>query len=126
MNIRPIVIDSLFVAFLVFGCGANESPARLDTTDQAASAAQVLTCKTLTVNRGSIGSSQSAANLATRQLSGTQDVWNDYVEFSPNTSATCTYALPSGTSASDVGSLALQVNYRGPTKATMRWTFEAR
>src|SRR5262245_1392903 len=124
-HIRPIVTNSSIVALWLIGCGASPSPGTFDTADQAASGAQALTCKTLAVTRGSIGSGQTAANLATRQLSGTQDVWNDYVEFSPNTSATCTYALPTGTSAADIASLPLQINYRGPTKANMRWTFEA-
>jgi hypothetical protein len=121
---RPIVTNSSLV-LLLLGCSVSPSPGAFETADQAANAAQTLTCKTLTVTRGSIGSGQTAPNLATRQLTGTQDVWNDYVEFSPNASATCTYALPVGTLASDVTSLALQINYRGPKKAAMRWTFEA-
>jgi len=36
----------------------------------------------------------------------------------------CNYALPSGTTAAQVASLALQVNYRGQAKTSQVWTFE--
>jgi len=36
----------------------------------------------------------------------------------------CNYALPSGTTAGAVTSLALQVNYRGASQTRQVWTFE--
>src|SRR5204862_7410186 len=51
--------------------------------------------------------------------------WADYVELSPASRIVCNYVLPSGVGASGVTSLSLDVNYRGPSKDSMTWTFEA-
>jgi hypothetical protein len=83
-----------------------------------------IACTTLTVVAGSIGAGQTAANLATAQLTGTTDVWDDYVELSPASQIVCNYNLPSGVSASSVTALALDVNYRGQAKTFQTWTFE--
>ncbi|WP_164013243.1 endo alpha-1,4 polygalactosaminidase [Pyxidicoccus trucidator] len=87
--------------------------------------ARTLTCATLQVARGSIGSGQGVQGLATQTLTGTQDRWAEYVEFSPNTSATCSYPLPVDVTAATVQAAEIGVNYRGPRKAEMRWVFEA-
>jgi hypothetical protein len=87
----------------------------------------VLTCSKLTVSAGKTDGPGASA-LATKDLSGTTDQWNKYVEFEPGAggaSATCTYRLPAGTSASAIASLALRVNYRGLRKAEQAWLFEA-
>jgi hypothetical protein len=76
------------------------------------------------VAAGPIGSGQTAAALTVAELTGTTDTWLDYVELSPASRIVCSYVLPSGVAAGAVTSLALQVNYRGPDKATMTWTFE--
>nr|QKW93796.1 glycoside hydrolase [Vitiosangium cumulatum] len=86
---------------------------------------RTLTCSTLQVLRGSIGSGQSAQALATQTLSGTEDRWAEYVEFAANSSATCTYALPQDVSASAVQAAEVGINYRGPVRSEMRWVFEA-
>ena len=79
----------------------------------------------LVQRRGRIGRGQSAASaLTTAELTGTTDVWDDYVELSPSSRIVCNYALPSGTTAGAVTSLALQVNYRGPSQTRQVWTFE--
>ncbi|HXJ20573.1 MAG TPA: hypothetical protein VMT03_10095 [Polyangia bacterium] len=83
-----------------------------------------IACSTLSVVAGQIGDGQTASNLATAQLTGTTDTWDDYVELSPASQIVCNYNLPSGVSASSITSLALDVNYRGPTPNTMTWTFE--
>jgi uncharacterized membrane protein YgcG len=83
-----------------------------------------IACSTLSVVAGQIGDGQSASALATAELTGTTDVWDDYVELSPASRIVCNYTLPSGVSASSVTALALDVNYRGPSKNTMTWTFE--
>jgi hypothetical protein len=83
-------------------------------------------CSSLSVTAGQIGDGQTASNLATAQLTGTTDVWDDYVELSPASQIVCNYPLPSGITASSVSSLALQVNYRGPDRGSQLWTFEVR
>ena len=75
---------------------------------------------------GAIGSGQSISALATAELTGTADVWANYVELDPGTQIVCNYNLPSGVAAGSVTSMALQVNYRGPSKSTQLWTFEVR
>jgi len=75
---------------------------------------------------GAIGPGQSVSSLATAELSGTTDVWASYVELEPATQIVCNYSLPSGVSAGSVTSMALQINFRGPAKATQLWTFEVR
>ncbi|MCY1078263.1 endo alpha-1,4 polygalactosaminidase [Archangium lansingense] len=87
--------------------------------------ARTLTCSALQVLRGSIGSGQGAQALASQTLSGTEDRWAEYVEFAANSSATCTYALPQDVSASAIQAAEVSINYRGPTRSEMRWTFEA-
>jgi hypothetical protein len=73
---------------------------------------------------GQIGAGQSASALATAELTGTSDVWANYVELFPSSRIVCNYVLPSGTAAGAVSSLGLQVNYRGPIKSSQLWTFE--
>ncbi|WP_437901065.1 endo alpha-1,4 polygalactosaminidase [Sorangium sp. So ce124] len=119
---------SLVATLAAAGCGADSgSDAEIASaaSGDAVTGALTMTCSKLTVSRGSIGAGQTAAALATADLTGQQDVWSKYVEFAPGTSATCEYALPSGTSAAQLASLALGVNYRGPARTDMRWTFEA-
>jgi hypothetical protein len=81
-------------------------------------------CNSLSVTAGAIGAGQTAAALTTAELTGTTDVWDDYVELSPASRIVCNYALPSGTTAGAVTSLALQVNYRGASQTRQVWTFE--
>jgi hypothetical protein len=125
LNLRvgtSLVAGALVLALA--GCG-NATDSNADGQDaQAVAAGVTLTCQKLSVLTGSIGSGQSAAALATAQLTNKQDVWKDYVEFSPKTSAVCTYPLPSGMDPASITGLKLQVNYRGPAKSQMVWTFQ--
>jgi len=82
----------------------------------------LLACETLTFQRGSLLEGQSVRTLATQELTGRQDVWRDYVEFSPGASATCTFSLPAGADP-DAVTLAMRTNYRGPRRSEMRWVF---
>ncbi|WP_163870158.1 endo alpha-1,4 polygalactosaminidase [Myxococcus eversor] len=111
---------------LLAACGGSSAR---DTLDDERGAilpdAQTLTCTTLQLARGSIGSGQGVQGLHTQTLSGTQDRWAEYVEFAPNSSATCTYPLPAGVSSDTVIAAEIGVNFRGPTKSAMRWLFEA-
>src|SRR6185436_2400985 len=52
------------------------------------------------------------------------DVWTNYVELEPATHIVCNYNLPSGIAAGAITSLALDVNYRGPSLTTQLWTFQ--
>jgi hypothetical protein len=73
---------------------------------------------------GAIGPGQTAAALTSAELTGTADVWSDYVELSPASQIVCSYDLPGGVAPTGLTSLALNVNYRGPDKTAMTWTFE--
>ncbi|ATB50359.1 endo alpha-1,4 polygalactosaminidase [Corallococcus macrosporus] len=112
----------------LFACsgpsGSADSAERSEDTAVLAEA-RTLTCASLQVESGSIGSGQSVQGLHTQTLSGTQDRWVEYVEFFPGTSATCAYALPSDVGPADVLTAEVGINYRGPARAQMRWLFEA-
>lgn len=82
-------------------------------------------CANLAVAAGQIGPGQTAAALTTAELTGTEDVWDNYVELFPSSRIVCRYDLPSGVTPARVTSLSLQVNYRGPRIAFQVWTFEA-
>ena len=58
---------------------------------------------------------QSASALTTAELTGTTDMWTNYVEVFPSSRIVCNYACRAGTSASASPRLALDVNYRGPS-----------
>jgi hypothetical protein len=123
MNGHPLLLRALFIFSLglVLGC-ARATP---DDLSPDTDAGLTLKCQSLTVQAGSIGSGQTASALATAQLTGTQDVWADYVEFAPGTQAQCIFQLPSSTPASSVASLALGINYRGPRQSDMTWQWQA-
>ncbi len=111
----------LGVVALAASCGVPaEGTGEIDSD---LTGATLVRCSNLTVQRGSIGAGQTESGLATRDLSGTADSWNQYVEFFPSTRAVCTYTLPSSITASSVTSMVLKVNYRGPTRAVMPWSF---
>ena len=127
MRVSAIGWSSLWCIAL-FACGGSSGSA--DTEERSAGTevlaeARTLTCATLQIESGSIGSGQSVQGLHTQTLSGTQDRWAEYVEFFPGTSATCSYALPAGVGTADVLSAEVGINYRGPATAQMRWLFEA-
>jgi cysteinyl-tRNA synthetase len=116
---------SLPAILLVLGCSGTGAAPDETTADSSLTGNVTLTCTTLTFTAGHGGGGQTAANLATAQLTGTKDVWNDYVEFSSGSDATCTFALPAGTPASAVSALTVVTNYRGPAKSAMLWQFDA-
>src|SRR5262245_13502318 len=72
----------------------NPLSARADTS--------VVTPTAITTTAGSTGSGQTVANLAVRDLSGTTDTWNKYVEFTGQYSGYLTYAVPSSIAASSI------------------------
>ncbi|MFP2956774.1 endo alpha-1,4 polygalactosaminidase [Myxococcus sp. 1LA] len=127
MRVAAIGLASLWCIAL-FACGGSSGIA--DSAERSGDSAvlaetRTLTCASLQVTSGSIGSGQSVQGLHTQTLSGTEDRWTEYVEFFPGTSATCTYALPAGVGAADVITAEVGINYRGPQTSQMRWLFEA-
>lgn len=127
MRVAVVGWTSLWCIAL-FACGgssgSSDSAERSGDTAVVA-AARTLTCSSLQVESGSIGSGQTVQGLHTQTLSGTQDRWTEYVEFFPGTSATCTFALPSDVGAADILAAEVGINYRGPATSQMRWLFEA-
>ncbi|QDE71155.1 hypothetical protein BHS09_31605 [Myxococcus xanthus] len=127
MRVAVVGWTSLWCIAL-FACGGSSGSA--DSAERSGdtavlAAARTLTCASLQVESGTIGSGQTVQGLHTQTLSGTQDRWAEYVEFSPGASATCTYALPADVGAADVVAAEVGINYRGPLKSQMRWLFEA-
>jgi hypothetical protein len=86
-----------------------------------AAATSVVTCNPLTFTKGALPGGQSAATLAQKEQTGTQDTWSKYVEFSKGSESSCSF----GVGAAPVAGLSVAVNYRGPKKSEMRWTFDA-
>ncbi|MFM2152069.1 MAG: hypothetical protein RL199_504 [Pseudomonadota bacterium] len=115
------------LAALALACGEASSPTSDAVSGASAALARplMLACDRLTVNAGSIGAGETAAGLATRDLSGTQDVWDSEVWVSPATSLTCRYTLPSGATGANLSALVLRLNYRGPLVGKQKWVFEA-
>lgn len=79
------------------------------------------TCSALTLTPGPIPSGQSRTALAIKDQSGTADTWSKYIEFAPRSQAVCTFPA----TTTNLSGLKVRVNYRGPTKAEMRWQFHA-
>ena len=110
-----------------FGCSGEDvggDPTNA-SGDQALTQSFTMVPTTLTITAGSAGAGQSVAALAIKDQTGAQDTWTKYVELAPSSSAILKYTLPSGVTAASLSSLAIGVSYRGPAKASMRWTFEA-
>jgi hypothetical protein len=120
-NALALVVSFVGLGFASTVAVACADPALEPDASSASELTTSLTCKTMTFARGSMGAGQSITTLATKDLTGTQDVWDKYVEFSPNASATCTFSA--GTTAPST--LAIQTNYRGPKKSAMVVRFSA-
>lgn len=90
--------------------------------DGALGEVSVLAADELVVRRGSVGAGQSVGALAKYELTGEQDRWSAYVDFSPRARVELRYPVPA--SVGQPQSLAVRVNYRGYPATTMRWTFE--
>ena len=112
------------LGLLVGNAACSEEAEDAESSASALSSPTVLTCSELTVERGSIGRGQSAAALAVRDQSGRADDWTKYVELARSTSAVCSFRLPAGLTAQQVASLAVRLDYRGPSKREMPWTIE--
>src|SRR5207248_2726029 len=71
--------------------GALEVTGAAGAEAVAAAGSAVITCTGVTLAAGTIGQGQSVSTLARRELSGTQDVWTQYVELSRGSDATFTF-----------------------------------
>jgi hypothetical protein len=111
---------------LVIGGAATTAVAALILVSplDARAGTSTLTPTAITTNEGSIGSGQSASNLAVKDLSGSSDRWNRYVEFIGQYSGFLTFAVPSSVPASSITAIQARVNYRGPATRTQLWTFK--
>jgi len=105
------------------GCGgALDVTGRAQAEAVAAAGSAVITCTGVTLAAGTIGQEQSVSTLAQRELSGTQDVWTQYVELSRGSDATFTF--PTALDPAGITGLAVQVNYRGSLRSYVPWFFE--
>jgi len=116
----------LFAVFsgVIVACSFGGREDRYGTSTEGLTEA-TLVCNPLQFTSGRLLAGQSAATLATRQLTGTQDVWASYVEFAKGAAATCTFTLPAGITADALAALSVRTNYKGPRKAQVRWVWEA-
>ena len=108
------------VAVLATGCFLLVDPLA------ATAAATVLTPTSMTTSSGTTGSGEGVGNLAGKDLTGTRDGWNRYVEFAGRYSGYLDYSVPGGLPVSSISHIAVQVNYRGPGIRTQSWTFQLR
>ena len=92
----------------------------------ATAATTVLTPTSMTTTAGTTGSGERVGNLAEKDLTGTRDGWNRYVEFAGRYSGFLAYSVPGGIPVASIGDIAVQVNYRGPGIRTQSWTFQLR
>lgn len=89
---------------------------------------EMLLPDSLTTTSGSTGSGQTVANLHVNDQSGTQDDWENYVQFESDSalySGFRSYTLPSSIDPADLTTIQVQANFRGPTVATegQTWTW---
>ncbi len=77
------------------------------------------------VREGSIGWGQSADALDVRDQSGTQDTWNNYVEFAPAENGRHVSVFVQ--SFDEIGdSATIDLNFRGPESSETRWLLRVR
>ncbi len=104
------------------------APTLTATSTPGAAGSLTLTPVSYTTTSGSSGG-QAVSALWVKDQSGTQDTWNDYVEFdttsaSPYYSGYRTYTLPSSVSPSSLTSLQVQTNFIGQAVTAQRWTWQ--
>lgn len=127
-NLVCLLFLLLFLATgaLLGNCGLDESKTGTasDLDEIAASDEINLNCAKLTIVSGSIGLQQDVAALAKQELIGTDNAWRKYIQFLPNTEAICEFPVPDGVTDAKISNLSLRVNYFGPNRNEMRWSFE--
>lgn len=81
----------------------------------------------LTTLSGATGSGQPVTNLHVQDQSGSQNDWDNYIEFLSEEvvyQGYRTYVLPSQIESSQVISMEVQANYLGPEKERQPWTWQ--
>ena len=114
------------VGALVAMAGASALVA-LTTQAQAASTVTTLTPHRLTTTAGATGG-QSVKVLGVKELTGSRDAWDRYVEFGGESAGKAyagylTYQLPSTVSRGSVSAVQVSTHYRGPATADQVWTW---
>ena len=124
-TVGRILSAVVFASAALAACGrggALEVTGAAGAEAVAAAGSAVITCTGVTLAAGTIGQGQSVSTLARRELSGTQDVWTQYVELSGGSDATFTF--PTALDPAEIAGLAVQVNYRGSLRSYVPWFFE--
>jgi len=96
------------------------------TAVPASAATTTIAPASLTSTKGSIASGGTAAKLAVKDQSGTQDNFSKYVEFdtvSAGYAGYRQYQVPTSIAPSSVTSITVDANYRGPANAEQAWTW---
>jgi hypothetical protein len=124
-TVGRILSAVVFASAALAACGRGgdlEVTGAAEAEAVAAAGSAVITCTGVTLAAGTIGQGQSVSTLARRELSGTQDVWTQYVELSRGSDATFTF--PTALDPAAIAGLAVQVNYRGSLRSYVPWFFE--
>jgi N-terminal glycosyl-hydrolase-114-associated domain len=120
----PVVSTTNIAATVGTPTPGQTSPAKAKA--KAKTTTTTLTPISITTTSGHIGDGQSVSNLRVRDLSGTVDAWDRYVEFSSGYAGYLTVKVPATVAPSAVTKIQVLVNYRGPAKSTQTWTFRLR
>ena len=90
----------------------------------------ILTVDSITDKRGSHSTDQPLSALDTRDLSGTSDGWDQYIEFAPGKrskyTGVLTFVLPESLARSDVEKIEVVTNFMGSNYSYQRWTWKIR
>ena len=120
MKCSSLFIQSIVVLIIVVAGAFAATPVA------AQSNTETLVADSMTTSSGTIGSGQSVSNIQVQDQSGSQDDWNNYVEFLSTSSAYQgyrSYTLPNTITPSAITSLQIQANYRGPEKTWQSWSW---
>jgi len=127
-NVVCLLFLLLFLAAgaLMGNCGTDENNVgnASDLDEIVASDEINLNCSKLTISSGSIGLQQDVTALAKQELIGTDNSWRKYIQFLPNTEAICEFPVPNGVTVANISNLSLRINYFGPNRNEMLWSFE--
>jgi N-terminal glycosyl-hydrolase-114-associated domain/Galactose oxidase, central domain len=107
----------------VSGVSTAASFALTNSAPSAAGATITLVPSSYVTTQGTTGGQAVASSIDILDESGTQNVWNEYVEFDGSYSGYQIFALPSTIAVSSVTNMQIQVNYQGPSTANQTWTW---
>jgi hypothetical protein len=107
----------------VSGVSTTASFALTNSAPSAAGSTITLVPSSYVTAQGTTGGQAVASSLDVLDESGTQNVWNKYVEFDGLYSGYQIFTLPSTVAVSSVTNMQVQVNYQGPSSANQTWTW---